>query len=213
MPGAKLVLLAQTRAGYGNLSQLVTLGRRQAVKGSYRWRAPTSRRMPSGSMMCSPCCCRCATGANRSMPRVSSVKRAGWRAETRCQLDRLRADCAATTMPRNSTGCSRSATDGNAAGRRRRRADACAAPQAAARRADRDAREDAAGAMRHANSRPTRSDICGRCTGSRASTPPNCCCRRRRSPSAARSRSTSCATSTRKRSCRRARHRPAGCGG
>ena len=29
-PGAKLVLLAQTRAGYGNLSQLVTLARRQA---------------------------------------------------------------------------------------------------------------------------------------------------------------------------------------
>jgi error-prone DNA polymerase len=35
-PGAKLVLLAQTRAGYGNLSQLVTLARRQATKGSYR---------------------------------------------------------------------------------------------------------------------------------------------------------------------------------
>ncbi|HEX5640346.1 MAG TPA: error-prone DNA polymerase [Burkholderiaceae bacterium] len=35
-PGAKLVLLAATRAGYGNLSQLVTLARRQAAKGSYR---------------------------------------------------------------------------------------------------------------------------------------------------------------------------------
>jgi error-prone DNA polymerase len=35
-PGAKLVLLAQTRAGYGNLSQLVTLARRQAAKGSYQ---------------------------------------------------------------------------------------------------------------------------------------------------------------------------------
>jgi error-prone DNA polymerase len=35
-PGARLVLLAQTRAGYGNLSQLVTLARRQASKGSYR---------------------------------------------------------------------------------------------------------------------------------------------------------------------------------
>ena len=34
--GAKLVLLAQSRAGYGNLSQLVTLARRQALKGSYR---------------------------------------------------------------------------------------------------------------------------------------------------------------------------------
>ncbi len=35
-PGAKLVLLAQSRTGYGNLSQLVTLARRRAVKGSYR---------------------------------------------------------------------------------------------------------------------------------------------------------------------------------
>jgi error-prone DNA polymerase len=35
-PGAKLVLLATTRAGYGNLSQLITLARRQATKGSYR---------------------------------------------------------------------------------------------------------------------------------------------------------------------------------
>jgi error-prone DNA polymerase len=35
-PGAKLVLLARTRTGYGNLSQLVTFARRQAAKGSYR---------------------------------------------------------------------------------------------------------------------------------------------------------------------------------
>jgi len=35
-PGARLLLLAQTRAGYGNLSQLVSLGRQQAAKGSYR---------------------------------------------------------------------------------------------------------------------------------------------------------------------------------
>ncbi|MCA3224767.1 MAG: error-prone DNA polymerase [Burkholderiales bacterium] len=34
--GPRLVLLAQTRAGYGNLSQLVTLARRQAPKGGYR---------------------------------------------------------------------------------------------------------------------------------------------------------------------------------
>jgi len=34
--GMKLVLLAQNRAGYGNLSALATLGRRQAKKGSYR---------------------------------------------------------------------------------------------------------------------------------------------------------------------------------
>ena len=34
--GMKLVLLAQNRAGYGNLSALVTLARRRAEKGSYR---------------------------------------------------------------------------------------------------------------------------------------------------------------------------------
>jgi len=34
--GPTLVLLATTRAGYGNLSQLVTLARRQAPKGRYR---------------------------------------------------------------------------------------------------------------------------------------------------------------------------------
>ncbi|UCG98382.1 MAG: PHP domain-containing protein, partial [Burkholderiales bacterium] len=34
--GPTLVLLATSRAGYGNLSQLVTLARRQASKGSYR---------------------------------------------------------------------------------------------------------------------------------------------------------------------------------
>ncbi len=34
--GPKLVLLAANRAGYGNLSELVTLGRRSARKGSYR---------------------------------------------------------------------------------------------------------------------------------------------------------------------------------
>ena len=33
--GMKLVLLAQNRAGYGNLSAVVTLGRRRAEKGSY----------------------------------------------------------------------------------------------------------------------------------------------------------------------------------
>ncbi len=36
LPGPKLVLLATTRHGYGNLSQLVTLARRAAIKGSYR---------------------------------------------------------------------------------------------------------------------------------------------------------------------------------
>ncbi|HEX4599592.1 MAG TPA: PHP domain-containing protein, partial [Burkholderiaceae bacterium] len=34
--GPHLVLLAQTRAGYGNLSELITLARRAAPKGEYR---------------------------------------------------------------------------------------------------------------------------------------------------------------------------------
>src|ERR1035437_500298 len=33
--GMKLVLLAQNRAGYGNLCAVITLGRRRAEKGSY----------------------------------------------------------------------------------------------------------------------------------------------------------------------------------
>jgi len=35
-PGTKLVLIAQDRAGYGNLSELVSRGRRNARKGAYR---------------------------------------------------------------------------------------------------------------------------------------------------------------------------------
>ncbi|MCZ2438622.1 MAG: error-prone DNA polymerase [Burkholderiales bacterium] len=35
-PGARLVLLAQTRRGYGNLSQWITVARRRASKGQYR---------------------------------------------------------------------------------------------------------------------------------------------------------------------------------
>ena len=34
-PHARLVLLAQTRQGYGNLSELITRARRRAAKGSY----------------------------------------------------------------------------------------------------------------------------------------------------------------------------------
>jgi error-prone DNA polymerase len=45
--GPKLVLLAVNRAGYGNLSELVTLGRRSARKGSYRLtRADLDRGLP-----------------------------------------------------------------------------------------------------------------------------------------------------------------------
>ncbi|HET6757159.1 MAG TPA: PHP domain-containing protein, partial [Burkholderiales bacterium] len=34
--GPRLVLLATNREGYGNLSELITLGRRKAIKGSYK---------------------------------------------------------------------------------------------------------------------------------------------------------------------------------
>ena len=34
--GMRVVLLATNRNGYGNLSELITLGRRRAEKGSYR---------------------------------------------------------------------------------------------------------------------------------------------------------------------------------
>src|SRR5690606_32462963 len=36
LPPLRLVLLAQNREGYGNLSELITLGRSRAPKGAYR---------------------------------------------------------------------------------------------------------------------------------------------------------------------------------
>ena len=44
--GPTLILLARTRAGYGNLSQLVTFARRQARKGSYRLTLADLQRHP-----------------------------------------------------------------------------------------------------------------------------------------------------------------------
>jgi error-prone DNA polymerase len=44
--GPQLVLLAQTRAGYGNLSELVTLARRAAAKGQYRLGATDLQAQP-----------------------------------------------------------------------------------------------------------------------------------------------------------------------
>jgi len=49
--GLKLVLLACNRAGYGNLSALITLGRRRAGKGSYHLvRGDLESLAPSGAV-------------------------------------------------------------------------------------------------------------------------------------------------------------------
>ncbi|WP_374605203.1 error-prone DNA polymerase [Niveibacterium sp.] len=49
--GLKLVLLAKNRAGYGNLSALITLGRRRAEKGEYRLvRGDLESVSPSGAV-------------------------------------------------------------------------------------------------------------------------------------------------------------------
>lgn len=61
-PGAadiRLVLLAQTREGYGNLSEFITLGRTRAAKGEYRLDAQdlkTLRNLPECLAILAPAC-------------------------------------------------------------------------------------------------------------------------------------------------------------
>ena len=174
-PGAKLVLLAQTRAGYGNLSQLVTLARRQAAKGSYRLsrRGPRgARRLAAGRARAAGAAADVARAARRSARAARGALAGGPRA--RRELDRVRTDAR-----RGRRGTARRAAGdrrrGRAAARRgRRRPHARAPPPQARRRADGRADEDAARAVRPRCWRRTRSATCGRCTGSPASIPPNC---------------------------------------
>ncbi len=63
LPGPRLVLLAMSRRGYGNLSQWVTVARRRAPKGEYlahpadlEGRVPHAPCWP-GCLVASRCCC------------------------------------------------------------------------------------------------------------------------------------------------------------
>lgn len=72
--GTELVLLAADRAGYGRLSRLITRGRRQAAKGSYRLsRAEFDTGLPG-------CLAILLPGADRPDPEVL-LERAAWLGE------------------------------------------------------------------------------------------------------------------------------------
>ncbi len=214
-PGARLVLLAQTRAGYGNLSQLVTLARRQADQGQLPAVArPTSRRTRSGCRTCSRCWCRCAPGASRSTQRACE-REARWLAASgpapswiACELTRG-ADDARTLATLQAIGDAA----GPAAGRGRRRPHArCAGRRKLADVLTAVRHEDAARAVRP-RARAERRALPAAAVPAGAHLPDRTAdADAGRSPSAARSRSTNCVTSTRRRSFRPARRRRRGCG-
>jgi error-prone DNA polymerase len=107
--GTKLVLIAQDRAGYGNLSELVTRGRRNARKGAYRLtRADLDAGLPGCLALLAP--------ASLAGTFVSDLADARWLAERfpgrawllaellcgpddRARLERLRALAGATDLP------------------------------------------------------------------------------------------------------------------
>ena len=218
--GVKLVLLATDRASYGNLSQLITRGRRSAEKGSYAltrddvatfadgllalWVPPDPPRQASGID-------DATLAAARRLPR-SRAAQLGRRRLSRPGVDRRRA-----LRPRRRSREARAlrgarARDRPAAGRRRRRPHARSRPALAAGHAHGDPAEAAARRMRlrapsewraaPALARAARVDLSGGAPRRD----------RRDRASAARFRSTSCATSTRRRSCRRDTRRRRICG-
>ncbi len=175
--GTKLVLLATDRASYGDLSQLITRGRRNAAKGTYAADARRRRRArvalpravaararfaraPMSAMRCAATPAGCATCSPTAPGSPSSCSRTP---ATRARL----AHC--TALSRHSRLAAR---------RRRRRAHARARAPRAAGHADRDppaARRSPNAATR---STPTASGICARARGSRTSIRPRCSPRR-----------------------------------
>ncbi len=92
--GPRLVLLAQNRAGYGNLAQLVTLGRRKAVKGSYRLvaqRPRAARRLARGHP--GPAACRRRAGRHPRAGALAAAADAG-RSWLACELLHIGDDAA-----------------------------------------------------------------------------------------------------------------------
>jgi len=110
--GPKLVLLARDRAGYGNLSELITKGRRSATKGSYRLtRADLDGGLADNLALLIP----------SAVPSPASCGEADWLAERfpgrawiaaellcgpddRAQLDALRALSRSSGLPLVATG-------------------------------------------------------------------------------------------------------------
>ncbi len=232
--GLQLVLYATNRDTYGDLTQLITRGRRNADKGTYAltradvaalaprclalW-LPGSSGQPSRSGRRAapqppgrrP---RAAPLRHGSPPRPARSRRRRplvRRRVPRPRVDRRRALRALRRprAPRDAAGAG--ARDRPAAGRRRRRAHA----RARAARAAGHARPRSACARRSPNaatrSSPTASATCARARAWPRSIRANSPTPRSTSSRAARSRSTSCATSIRRKWCRRAAPPPRTC--
>ena len=130
--GTKLVLLATDRASYGNLSQLITRGRRQAKKGAYAlsrddvaafadgllalWMPPDERRRATARTPMTPKRSRrarwvAATFPGRAWIAVELFARAGDRARlARCaRACRRRADCRRSPPATSTCTCARGA--------------------------------------------------------------------------------------------------------
>ena len=225
--GLRCVLLATDRRGYGQLCRLITRGRRAAPKGQYRLlRADfAARGMTAGTV--EPSADRSALHYRYRLLPASGLLASGcpppdpipprprWLAErlSRPTVDRGRAaHHRAGSAPARGAAAARARTRPAARGGGRR-AHARAQPARAAGRAHRHAprRAGGAGGLRAVPER--RAPPAAAAAAARSCIRPSCSPRRSRSPRAARSRSTSCATSTRARSCPRARRRRAGCGG
>ncbi len=77
--GPHLVLLAQTRTGYGNLSELITLGRTRAVKGSYRLtQADLDGRTPEAAHLCALPDCLALLVPEHNAPLAATLAHAHW---------------------------------------------------------------------------------------------------------------------------------------
>ena len=77
--GPHLVLLAQTRTGYGNLSELITLGRTRAVKGSYRLtQADLDGRTPEAAHLCALPDCLALLVPGHNAPLAATLAHAHW---------------------------------------------------------------------------------------------------------------------------------------
>ena len=201
-PAFSLILLAQNREGYGNLSELITLARTRADKGSYRL-TPDDLAAPELPTHTSP-----AAGLPGDPDagvwrrrRPFARRHNGWRCMFPNAPGSALSCCTAPAMngiaPRSNKPPAQRPPDR----RRRRRLHACALAQAAAGHADRDPLRQAAGgcgyelapnAEQHLRSRLRLANLY----------PPRRWPKRCGSHNAATFRWTNCATSTRRKWCR-----------
>jgi hypothetical protein len=212
VPHARLVLLAQTRRGYGNLSHWITLARRRAVKGAYLAHpGDIEGKEPTAPMLAGLPDCLALWVPHAGLTFEDAFAQAMWvktwfqeRAAIALELlhrsgdddllDLVHRVARFTGLPVVAAGdvLMHVRSPQAAAGHADRDA-----PRAAGRRLRPRARAERRGAPAFAPAprRALRTGVARADAGA--------------SPAPAASRSTSCATSTRRRSCRPARRRPA----